>query len=209
MADPRVMVVEDLPACGLTEFFVLTATDGREVELRRTASGAVAVASYSSLESLVVCCGWGQPWVLMRPERLADAAKAAGATQVAVDVPPPEGHRYPEPAEFERAELEPLAAAEHLTTVYIPSRPFREGQQRAELELQLDRSGRRLLLAFSSAEALAEGCCPYQSWVAIDVARLSAVADEVGADRVVFNPSLVENARYPAPVVDWTAPPKK
>lgn len=204
MNEPRVLVLEDLPECGLTELFVPTTSNNREVELRTTARGALVVAAYSSLESLVVCCGWGQPWVIMRPDRLASSAQAVGATEVALDVPLPEGHRYPDQPD-ERTELEPLEPSADLEIVYIPSRPFQAGQRRANLELQLDNARRRLLLVYPSPEALAEGCGPYQPWVAVDAARLPEVARQAGADGVVFNSRLVESARYQSPVRDWMA----
>ena len=202
MPDTRVLLLDDLPRCGLAEFFVLTAADeGQTVELRRTSRGAIAVPAYSSLRSLVACCGWGQPWVITRPERLEAVARAAGATEVTVDMPIPDDHTYTgQPA---HDELEELSLTPDIDVLYIPSRPFRRGQSQARLELQLDKAGRRMLLAYSSAAALAQGCGPYQPWVAVPVDRLPKVTREAGADVVVFDRRLVDEARYGGPVRDW------
>lgn len=198
------LILDDLAEVGPAELFVLVSGDGR-AERRETGRRGVAMVAFSSLRRLVAACGWGQPWVIMRPERVHQAARVVGATLVAVDVPVPEGHRYPEPQPSAQPDLEPVDPVDDQRLVYLPSRPFSSGQRTAELELQRGKRGGPLLLAYTSIEDLATGCGPYQPWVAVEHALLDEVAREAGAAGVVFNPVLVEQARHAVPVVDWTA----
>lgn len=208
MVVPGIVILDDVLDCGLDQLFVLTTPSGdgdTDLELRATARRGVAVVAYTSLNTLVPACGWGQPWAAMHPERLHRSADALGANLVALDVTIPEQHRYPEPDESERPELKQLEpAGADPALLYIPARPFRLGEPRAVLELQPDKRGRPMLLVYNSAELLALGCGPYQPWVAIPSIALAETAYECGAQGVLFNPVLAEKSRHGGQVLDWT-----
>lgn len=55
------------------------------VELRRTEDGRLAVLAYSSLQSLVECCGEAQPWVSLPPEKITEVVGESQADVVLWD----------------------------------------------------------------------------------------------------------------------------
>ena len=54
--------------------------------LRRTDLGELALPVFTSVETLVACCGEDQPWVAFRAGSLPDLVEATGATGIAQDV---------------------------------------------------------------------------------------------------------------------------
>lgn len=160
--------------------------------------------AYSSIQRLVAACGAGQPWVSITSDELEAACAEHGVAAVALDTAHPEGHRYPEPDPREQPELEPLPDQDDGSLVYVPSRPVSEGDTQVNLELQPDKAGRAMLLAYSSPELLVAGCGPYQPWVAIHATDIDLVAEEAGACGVLFNPELAEDSRHTGPVQDWS-----
>lgn len=118
-----------------------------------------------------------------------------------MDMPLPDGHRYPEPDPRDEPELPQLDETLPDGLVYVPSRPTgRRRGRNVVLELQ-PHEGRRTLLAYESLDALRAGCGPYQSCVSIRADRLDEVASQAGAEAVLFNPVLSEQARHTAPVL--------
>lgn len=55
------------------------------VELRRTNDNRLAVLAYSSLESLVACCGELQPWVALPANKVTEVADHSQADVVLWD----------------------------------------------------------------------------------------------------------------------------
>lgn len=199
-----VTAIDDLAEAAPAELFALTVPDAAALELRRTPRGDLLVFAYTSLDLLVAACGPGQPWTRLTVAELERVADTAGVTLIALDALLPDGHRHPEPREQEQPELpeagEPSVDARLL---YLPSRPFRDTDQDAVLELQPDARGRPQLLVFTSPAELEHGCGAYQAWVAVPSAELPGIAERVGAHRVLFNPVLTQESRHTAPVLDW------
>ncbi|TNC29173.1 SAV_915 family protein [Amycolatopsis alkalitolerans] len=183
---------------------VLPADDGRGggVEVWRTARGERAVLAFSAIQSLVGACGAGQPWVPMSREVLAEVCAELGVTLVGLDVAPPEGHRYPEPEVAEVPDLEPWEPVER-QLLYVASRPMRSWTDLVQLELQPDKRGRLMVLAYTSEEELVAWCGPHQAWVAIPSNLVGEAVARSGADGVLFNPILAAESRHTAPVRDW------
>ena len=175
------------------------------VEVRRTARHELAVVAYSSIQLLVGACGSGQPWVQLTRGRLLEACHALDVGIVVLDAVVDMTPRYPDMDSRDQPPLEPLEPLEeHDGVVYVPSRPVQAGQYTVELELQPDRRGRPVLLAYTTPELLRAGCGEHQPWVAIQVDDLPEVIEESGAHGVLFNPVLAEESRHTAPVQDWT-----
>lgn len=204
-ADFGVVLLGDLPQCAPPELFVLALPDseGGGLELRETDSGETMLLTYTAMDHLVEACGYGQTYVRTSTDQLERLAGDASVAMVAVDVPLPEGHRYPETDQHAEPELAELDETPPDGLVYVPSKPT--GSRRGRdvvLELQ-PHEGRRTLLAYDSLETLRAGCGPYQSCVSVRADRLDEVASRAGAEAVLFNPVLSEQARHTAPVRDW------
>lgn len=125
-------------------------------------------------------------------------------TIVALDLPLPTGHRYPEPDVHERPDLAAAMPLDDDGLLYLASRPVRSWNDLVELELQPDARGRLMVLAFTTQEQLAAGCGPHQAWVAVPADLVDEAAFRADADGVLFNPVLAEESRHTAPVQDWT-----
>jgi hypothetical protein len=97
--------------------------------------------------------------------------------------------------------LEPLS--EHDGLLYVPSRPVQANQYVVELELQPDKAGRPIMLAYTTPELLAAGCGEHQPWVAIRMDDMADAAEESGAHGVLLNPVLAEESRHTGPVHNW------
>lgn len=108
-------------------------------------------------------------------------------TLVGLDVAPPEGHRYPEPEVSELPDVEPWEPVQR-QLLYVASRPMRSWTDLVELELQPDKRGRLMALAYTSEDELAAGCGPHQAWVAIpsdligEAVGAASVAEQTGAN---------------------------
>lgn len=174
------------------------------IELWRTHRHDLSVVAYSSIGGLVAACGGGQPWALLSRDQLGRVCDDHKITIVAMDLPLPAGHRYPETEPSERPDLVPAEALSEDGLLYVPSRPLRSWNELVELELQPDVRGRLMLFAYSSREELDAGCGPYQAWVSIPADLIDEAAWRAGADGVLFNPILAEESRHTGPVQDWT-----
>lgn len=64
------------------------------VELRTLEDGRLALLTYSSLESLVECCGAAQPWVEVETQRVEYVVATVEAEAVLVDTPLEEDVRH-------------------------------------------------------------------------------------------------------------------
>ncbi len=128
-----------------------------------------------------------------------------GHVVIALNMPIPEGHRYPEPDPREQPDLESVVLEIlDVSVLWMPSRAVRVGDRRVDLELFCDEQGHPLLAAYTSLDELRAGCGPQQPAAAIGVQHVGLVADEAGAHGVVFNAVVDEQARRTEPVVDWS-----
>jgi len=162
------------------------------------------VMGFSTYGALVTACGSGQPFRLTPSEELVDLCDRCGAAVVIVDTAPSGGSRYPEVDSQDLPDL-PIIEFEPDShgLVYVPSRPYHPSQRDVVFELR-PYQGQLALLVYTSSELLEEACGPHQAWVSISSERIEEAAQRVGAETVLFNPVLPEEARYAAPVVDWT-----
>jgi mRNA-degrading endonuclease toxin of MazEF toxin-antitoxin module len=175
------------------------------VEVRQTTRQEWAVVAYSSVDKLVSACGSGQPWAQVMRDRLEEICAELDIGVVVFDAVVDVAPRYQAIDSREQPPLEPLEPLdEHDGYLYVPSRPVREGQYTVELELQPDRTGYPVMLAYTSPELLAACCGDFQPWVSIHVDDLPGVIEESGAQGVLFNPVLAEESRHAGPVHDWT-----
>ncbi|WP_019855389.1 SAV_915 family protein [Actinopolyspora mortivallis] len=62
-------------------------------DLRGLADGRLAVLAYSSLDSLVACCGELQPWASLPKDRVEEVRRRSGADLVIWDAQLPEEQR--------------------------------------------------------------------------------------------------------------------
>lgn len=146
----------------------------------------------------------GAPWLEVTRDDLARACDRLGVALLALDAALPDIPQYPVPDVRAQPDLEEIPEDTNSgELLYVPSRPLRRGQRDAQLELQRFQ-GKLTLLAYTSPQELEEGCGPHQAWVAIRADRLDAVIAQCGADGVLFNPKLSEQARHTGPVHDWT-----
>ena len=170
-------------------------------ELRETRSGQLAIMLYSSLSALVAACGTGQSWIKIHSVDLPWLAKTVGFQVLIFDLALPAELRHPELYATDFPDLETIPTDDSpADEVYVPAKPFREGDRTVRLELQPDDHGRPAILAYFSPEQLRAGCGPYQPWVAFPVTELKWLARRSGAQTVLFNAILADGARRRAPV---------
>jgi hypothetical protein len=192
-------------------FVLVTLAEGGQpggVELRRTGRQELAVVAYSAIDLLVGACGSGQPWVQITRDRLMTFCEDLDVSVVVLNAVLDVAPRYPEVDSREQpplGTLEPLE--EHDGLLYVPSRPVCEGQRVVELELQPNRRGRPLMLAYTTPELLAAGCGEHQPWVAIHLDNMADAIEESGAQGVLLNPVLAEESRHAGPVRNWNSRP--
>ncbi|RJQ91281.1 hypothetical protein D5S19_02110 [Amycolatopsis panacis] len=190
-------------------FALVTPAEGGQpggIELRRTARQELAVVAYSAIDLLVGACGAGQPWVQITRDRLMAFCEDLDVGVVVLDAVLDLAPRYPEVDSREQSPLDTLEPLEeHNGLLYVPSRPVREGQYVVELELQPDRRGRPVMLAYTTPELLVVGCGEHQPWVAIHMDHMADAIEESGAHGVLLNPVLAEESRHTGPVQDWNS----
>ncbi len=61
-----------------------------EVQFRRTDTGQLSLPTYTSVESLVACCGEEQPWLAVTLDALPEIVASGGADGIVQDLPLPE-----------------------------------------------------------------------------------------------------------------------
>lgn len=172
-------------------------------------TGQVALQLYSSAAVVLTLSGTEQPWRWVTVPELRRIARQHGCDVALLDTAPIDSRAYPEVDVRDAPDAEVVSELQPPELVYVPSRPVRTGDRRVFLELQPDDRGRRTLLVYTSADELVAGCGQYQPWVAVFAERLDKIAAEAGAEIVLFNPILSEDARHSAPVQDWTRKAKR
>jgi hypothetical protein len=188
----RVYVLARSPLLGEQELML---------ELRETRVGQLALMAYSSLTALAQACGTGQCWMKVQSADVPEMRRRVGFDVIAFDLALPPDLRHPELGAGEVADMdEATYGAGEPGVVYVPSRPYRPGDHDVVVELQRAPDGRLALLAYGSAEQLRAGCGPYQPWVAYPVEEIERVARESGAETVLINPVLTDDARHRGPV---------
>ncbi|MGH4016904.1 MAG: SAV_915 family protein [Pseudonocardiaceae bacterium] len=72
-------------------------------ELRQAADGEVLAPVYSSLDTMVHCCGDYQPWLLLPAQRLVELQRQFGVDRIVLDLSLAHGQRHgPEGGHHER-----------------------------------------------------------------------------------------------------------
>jgi hypothetical protein len=176
-----------------------TAAKRATIRLREMARGGTALLLYSSRKRLVAAHGHDHPVMAVSSRELPALQRRLGFHAVLLDVGlPPElrrqdhqsatGEPDPVPMEVDRATGEPL--------VYVPSRPYRTGDDQARLELQPLAKGQLALLAYSSRQSLLDGCGPEQHYVRLRAAMLPEAMRQCGADQVLIDAPLPDHLRH-------------
>lgn len=168
------------------------------VRLGELEHGGTALLVYSSRKRLATACGDEQAAMALPSCELPKLQRRLGFNAVLLDVSVPREwsqqpgqptSEQPEPAgTFDRGSGEPF--------VYVPSKPFRRGDREAQLELQPLAGGHRALLAYTSQQALLDGCGPNQYFIRFPSSRLQEVMRQCGADRVLIDTALPDYLRH-------------
>ncbi|HEX5402339.1 MAG TPA: SAV_915 family protein [Pseudonocardiaceae bacterium] len=176
---------------------VLGVADGGEalVELREMIDRRTALLVYSTMDRLLA--GWGEHQSAMRvPARnLPALRRRLRFHALLLDVDPPAGTTGQVDAVAEPIPLS-VDATTGIPVVYVPSQPFPRGSDRAQLELQATRDGRRSLMTYSSSSTLLDCCGPNQHFVAFPASRLADVLAQSGADTVLIDLPLPPQLRH-------------
>lgn len=73
------------------------------LELRRSAEGEVVALVYSSLDSMIHCCGDYQPWLLIPAQRVMELQREFGVDRIVLDLCLTEDQRHrPEGRDHDR-----------------------------------------------------------------------------------------------------------
>ncbi|MQA12435.1 MAG: hypothetical protein GEU98_28700 [Pseudonocardiaceae bacterium] len=161
---------------------------------------------YTGVRLLIESRGDGQPYAATTAAEIVTLAAELDVTVLAaIDMWHPGGARYPEPDRHDFDPLEPLddQPPPEEPVVWIPTRPVRAGDRRVNAELHGTRAGEKLLLVFESPEQAWAACGQFQAVSAIRADRIDKIAQDCGANGVVFNGWLDEDVRHTAPIVDW------
>lgn len=171
------------------------------LDVRELTDGRVALPVYSSLERLISCCGHSQPWVPFRSAQLPELARGGGFEVVVLDAAVPPELRASAAGAARAVERDPRwqdPGSADWALVYLPSRPFRPGDEQARLELQPMRGGWLAVLAYSSLTLLAWGCGRGQSWVSVPAGLLDEARQQAGADTILLDTPLPPWLRHDA-----------
>lgn len=176
--------------------------DGDGLELRGGPGNRMVVA-YSDYENLASQCGHGQPWVRIITENLVAEADEERVKWLAIDLPLPEGHRYPEPQRYDEppVEREPRLPVDD-GLCWIASLPFEPYHRYTRPELVYQSSQRRVMLVYTTFEMVQECCGPYQAAFPARIDRLSELAAACDATEVAFDTSLDPAIRHQDVVVN-------
>lgn len=156
-----------------------------------------AVLAYSSLDAFIEGCGADQPWILITRERLAELAASSDTVfSVLLDVAFPAELRGTSGGLAGEEPRWDVPESEVWTSVYVPSRPYRRGQENAELELQPMPGQRLALMAYSSQRSLEAGCGPHQPWVSIPAGLVGEARRQAGAHTVCLDTPLPKHIRH-------------
>lgn len=83
--------------------------------------------------------------------------------------------------------------------VYLPSERVQRGDQEATVELRRLEDGRLVVLAYTSLEALVEGCGERQPWLSVRSPYLEQIVADSWASEVLWNAVLPDDQRQDAP----------
>lgn len=186
------------------EIVALLHPDGDGLELRKVSPGNYMVLLYTSYWAVAQWCGTGQPCAQIDTSVLVEHADDEGVRQVAVDMPLPEGHRYPVPDLKESVPLDPIPEMPfEADRCWVASRPFDWSHRHARPELLLQNGGsRRILLIYSSPEAVQLCCGPYQAAFPIRVEKLDELTRQSKATEVMFDTPIDPSAQHRDVVLD-------
>ncbi|WP_146239985.1 SAV_915 family protein [Prauserella flavalba] len=84
--------------------------------------------------------------------------------------------------------------------VYLPSERVQQGDAEATVELRRLEDGRLVVLAYTSLQALVEGCGERQPWLSVRGEYLEQIVTGSGAAEVLWNAVLPDEQRQDAPV---------
>ncbi|MCP2236824.1 SAV_915 family protein [Prauserella halophila] len=90
------------------------------------------------------------------------------------------------------------AADDRPDEVYLPSERVHYGDEEATVELRRLEDERLVLLAFTSLEALVEGCGEGQPWLSVRSDYLNRIVTDSGATEVLWNAVLPDDQRQEA-----------
>lgn len=158
-----------------------------------------AVLAYSSLDRFLESCGADQPWVLLTVERLTAVAQdGAGGFRFSVmlDVSLPADLRGTAGGMADAEASWDAPDSEDWSWLYLPSRPFRAGQEQAELELQPMPGERLAVMAYTSRRSVEVGCGEQQPWVSVPAGLMSDVRRQAGADTICLDTPLPPYLRH-------------
>ena len=68
--------------------------DETQFELRRTADGELLALVYSSLATVIHCCGDYQPWLLFPAQRLVELLRELGVDRIVLDLSLAQSQRH-------------------------------------------------------------------------------------------------------------------
>lgn len=177
---------------------------GSMLEIREVQREQVVLA-YSSLEQFVSGCGADQPWMLIPTTRLTEIATQQRGSAwtvpgfrfgIVLDQPlPPElqgtaGGWAQEEARWDED------GSEDWALVHLASQPFREGDDRANLELQPMPDERLAVMAYTSREAVRTGCGPHQASVPVPAGLLGEARRQSGAHTICLDTPLPQQLRH-------------
>lgn len=175
------------------------ASGGPMLELYELGEQRQAVAlAYSTLDELITGCGADQPWILAHSDQLpALAEQESGfAFLLLLD------ESLPGELRSTAAGLASVEASwgdiesDDWTSVYVPSLPFKHGEDQAKLELQPMQGDRLALMAYSSEQSLIAGCGQEQPWVSIPAGLISVARQQSGAHTICLDTPLPLRLRH-------------
>lgn len=171
----------------------------------RTCQREPVVLAYSSLDRFLEGCGSDQPWIYMSSQRVAEVActKEVSALNLAkfqfailLDTPVPPELRGTAGGFAEEERRWDDEDSEDWQMVYLASRPFEPGDERALLELQPLPGQHLAIMAYSSVAALEAACGPKQAWFRTPAGLLSEARRQSGADTICLDTPLPNHVRH-------------
>lgn len=160
--------------------------------------GQHVILAYLTLELFISSCGPDQPWMLTPSTHLSQLAqKSKDLTfSVLLDQRLPSALRGTATGLVTEEPVWSDEESEDWMPLFIPSRPFRSGDQQALFELQPLTGGRLALMLYSSQRSLVAGCGPEQPWVSIPAGLISEARRQSGAHTICLDTPLPEGLRH-------------
>ncbi len=79
--------------------------------------------------------------------------------------------------------------------VYLPSERAQRGDAEVTVEFRRIDDGRLVVLAYTSLDALVDGCGDRQPWVSLPAESIGEIVQASGADEVLWNQALPAEQR--------------